>query len=209
MFNTLLSPARRRQLGVYGALLLAASALAACDKTETTAPLMKPTDAPSKLAKGAIPPTVITIKIIDEKNNIVKFPGAYFEVFGPLGIHKFVDDGGADDSDPSYGVVEMVGLADGQYKICQLMSAQGFIIPPSAQCLTGYLNPGGQLNFTGFNPWPPFLQWSATNDVGVLLGGGASFVVSDSLGSSWTVTDDQPLDGSPQPGALQSMLDHP
>jgi len=116
MFNTVLSPARRRQLGVYGAFLLA-GALAACDKTEATAPLMKPTDAPSKLAKGAIPPTVITLKMVDEKNNVVKFPGAYFEVFGPLGIHKYVDDNGTDDSDESFGVVKLVGLVNGLYKI--------------------------------------------------------------------------------------------
>jgi len=207
MFNTPLSPARRLQLGV-GALL-AVSALAACDKTDTTAPLMKPTATSSKYANGGIPQTVISIKIIDEKNNIVKWPGAYFEVFGPLGIHKWVDDGGVDDSDPNFGLVKIVGLANGPYKVCEIAVAQYFTFPPDSNCISGNLAPGGQLNMTFFNPRPPFVQWSTTNDVGSVLVGGASYIVKDSLGSSWTVTDDQPLDSSPQAGSLQSMLSHP
>ncbi len=208
MFNTLLSPARRRQLGVYG-VLLAASALAGCDKTEPTAPLMKPTSAPSKLAGGGIPLTLINIKMVDEKNNIVKFPGAYFEVFGPLGIHKWVDDGGVDDSDPNFGVIKIVGLVNGPYKMCEIMVAQGFSFPPDSNCVSGNLSPGGTLNVTVFNPRPPYLQWSSTNDAGALLGGGASFIVKDSLGTSWTVTDDQPSDSQPWPGSLQTSVSHP
>ena len=42
MLNALLSTARRRQLGVCGALL-AVSVLAACDKNEPTSPTVKPT----------------------------------------------------------------------------------------------------------------------------------------------------------------------
>jgi len=208
MFNTVLSPARRRQLGVCGALL-AVSAFTACDKTDPTAPLMKAPGTSSKLAGPTIPQTVISIKIIDEKNNLVKYPGAYFEVFGPLGIHKFVDDGGADDADQAFGSVKIVGLANGSYKVCEIMVAQYFSFPPDSNCNSGNLAPGGQLNMTFFNPRPPALQWGVTNDVGVLLGGGASFLVKDSLGTSWTVTDDQPADAMPWPGSLETFATHP
>lgn len=207
MHNTLRSTARRRQLGVCGALL-ALSVLAACDKDEPTSPTAKPTAANASLG-FQIPVTSISLTMVDQKNAVIKFGGAQFEISGPFGMKKTVDDNGPDDSDPTFGHILLSGLANGQYTICQVSAAQGFLILPESQCYTGYLNPGGQLTHTFFNPWPPALQWATTTDVGTLLGGGSSYTVKDSLGTSWTVTDNDPTDSSPQDGALQAIVTHP
>lgn len=207
MLNTLLSTSRR-QRGVYGALL-AVSVLAACDKNEPTSPTMKPTT-PNAPLGYQFPVSSIKLTMVDQKNAVIKFGGAQFEISGPLGFKKTVDDNGVDDSDPAPGQVKLSGLADGQYTICQVTAAEGFSILPESQCFTGYLNAGGQLTHSFFNPWPPALQWALTNDVGMLLGGGSTYTVKDSLGTSWTVTDEDPLsDSGPQAGALQAIVSHP
>ena len=53
MFDTLLSTARRRQLGVYGALF-AASARAACDKDQPTSPTPTPSSTTANALRAAI-----------------------------------------------------------------------------------------------------------------------------------------------------------
>jgi len=213
MIDHLLSTARRSQLGVCGALL-AVSVLAACDNTEPTSPVPTPTPkatAPAASLGGQIQPAVISWKMLDEKNAVVKYDGAAFEVAGPYGYHKiFYDNTYPEDSDPALGQVKLVGMVNGQYKVCQIGVATGFGFPVGgAQCFTGYLGVGGQLTFTFFNPRPPYVQWDAVTNVGTLLGGGATFTVKDSLGSGATITDDQWPDSSPQPGSLQTSLAHP
>src|SRR6186713_1945131 len=130
MFDTRLSSARRRQLGVCGALL-AVSALAACDDQESTAPIptAQPTTASASLG-GQIPPSVISWKMLDEKNAVVKYDGAMFEVSGPFGYHKiFYDNSYPEDGDAAFGQVKLVGMMDGQYKVCQVGVATGFSFP--------------------------------------------------------------------------------
>lgn len=209
MFDSLLSPARCRQLSVAGALV-AATMLAACDNNETTAPTTtKPTTA-NALKGGQIPPAVISLKVVDEKNAIVKFDGAMFEVTGPFGYHKiFYDNSYPEDGDPSLGSVKMIGMATGSYKVCQVGIALGFTFPvDGAQCFTGYLNPGNTLPFTFFNPRPAAVQWSAVTDVGTFLAG-ATFTVKDSIGAGATITDNQWPDSSPQDGSFQQIVYHP
>jgi hypothetical protein len=210
MLDNLLSTARRRQLGVCGALL-AASVLAACDNNEPTSPAATPKATAANASRGGqIQPAVISWKMLDEKNAVVKYDGAMFEVSGPYGYHKiFYDNSYPEDGDPALGQVKLVGMNDGQYKICQVDVAMGFTLLPASQCFSGYLGVGAQLTFTFFNPRPPYVQWDAVTDVGTLLGGGATFTVKDSLGSGPTVTDDQWPDNPPQPGALQIGLAHP
>ena len=212
MIDTLLSTVRRRQLGVCGALL-AVSALAACDKDQPTAPTPKPTTANALMGGiGQIPPAIISWKIVDEKNAIVKYPDAMFEVTGPFGYHKiFYDNQYPEDGDANLGQVKLIGMADGQYKVCQVGFATGFGSPQGgAECFSGYLNPGGQLSFTFFNPRPPVVQWAAVTNVGTLVStAGATFTVKDSLGQGSTVTDDQWPDTSPQTGSLQRTVYHP
>ena len=204
----MLSTVRRRQVGIYGALL-AVSVLAACSDDEPTSPTPKATK-PSAAVGGEIPASVISWKMLDEKNAVVKYPDALFEISGPYGLKKiFYDNSYPEDSDQAFGQVELVGMVDGQYTICQIGSAMGFAILPASQCFSGYLGVGGQLTFTFFNPRPPALQWSAVNDVGTLVGGGATFTVKDSLGNVETLTDDQWPESSPQAGSLQTHLDHP
>ena len=208
MLNALLSTARRRQFGVCGALL-AVSVLAACDKNEPTSPTVKPTT-PSASLGGQIPVSVISWTVLDEKNAVVKYSGAEFEISGPFGLTKIVDDNGPDDNDFALGQVKLTGLVDGQYKICQINVAMGFLMPPTSQCFSGYLGVGGQLTGSFFNPRPPHLQWVASNELGTLLGGASTFTVKDSLGSGWTITDDDPLsDSSPLAGILQRSVSHP
>jgi hypothetical protein len=206
MLDTLLSTPRRRHLGVYG-IMLVASSLAACDKTDPLSP--KPMT-PNKPLGVQIPQSVISFKMVDQKNNIVKYEGAMFEIFGPFGMDKIIYDDGPEDSDQTPGQVTLYGMVNGQYKICQIMTAQGFLMPPTTPCFSGVLNPGGQLTGTFFNPWPPYLQWNATNDVGTLVGGGSKFTVKDSVGAGWTITDDDPLsDSNPWEGGLQTSVSHP
>lgn len=38
---------------------------------------------PNKPLGVQIPPSVISFKTVDQKNNIVKYEGAMFEIFGP------------------------------------------------------------------------------------------------------------------------------
>lgn len=124
-------------------------------------------------------------------------------------MDKVYDDG-PEDSDQTPGQVTLYGMVNGQYKICQIMTAQGFLMPPTRPCFSGVLNPGGQLTGTFFNPWPPYPQWTATNDVGTLVGGGSKFTLKDSVGAGWTITDDNPLsDNNPWEGGLQSSVSHP
>jgi hypothetical protein len=208
MLDTLLSTNRRRQFGVCGALL-AVSALAACDKSDPMSPALEPTTSQKALGYQ-IQPTVINLKTVDEKNAVVKWYGAEFEVKGPFGIDKIIDDNGPEDSDPAYGQIKLVGFVDGQYNICEINVAMGFSFPPTGQCVTGYLGVGGQLSFTFFNPRPPYLQWNATDDVGNRLGGASVFTVKDSLGKGWTITDNDPLsDSDPWAGGLQTSVSHP
>src|SRR5262249_48818464 len=95
------------------------------------------------------------------------------------------------------------------YTICQIDVAQGFDMPPTSPCFSGYLNPGGSLTGSFFNPWPPYLQWSATDDVGTRVGGSV-FTVKDSLGKGSTITDGDALyDSDPFAGGLQTSLMHP
>jgi len=211
MLDTLLSTARRSQLVVCGALL-AASALAACDKDQPTSPTAKPTTASAlRGGIGQIPPATISWKVVDENNAIVKYPDAMFEVTGVFGYDQmFYDNSYPEDSDPAYGKVSLVGLAEGPYTVCQTGFAQGFGSPAAgAQCFSGYLNPGGQLTFTFFNPRPPYLQWAAVTDVGTLAGGGSAFTVKDSLGQGGAITDNQWPDSDPWNGGLQRSLPHP
>jgi hypothetical protein len=212
MIDTLLSNARRRQLGVCGALL-AVSALAACEQDQPTAPTPKPTTANAlRGGLGTIPPAVIGWKVVDEKNAVVKYPDAMFEITGPFGYHKiFYDNQYPEDGDPALGQVKLIGMIDGQYKVCQVGFAMGFGAPAGgAECFSGLLSPGGQLTFTFFNPRPPVVQWAAVTDVGTLVSSaGATFTVKDSLGQGSTVTDDQWPDASPQTGSLQRTLNHP
>jgi hypothetical protein len=212
MLDTLLPTTRRRQLGVCAALL-AVSMLAACDNDQPTSPTPKPTTANAlRGGIGQIPPATISWKMVDEKNNIVKGIGdAMFEVTGPFGYHKlFYDNSYPEDSDQALGKVSMVGMAEGQYTVCQVGVAMGYSFPPAGQeCFSGYLGVGGQLTHTFFNPWPPYLQWAAVNNVGQLIGGGATFTVKDSLGQGSTITDDQWPESSPQAGSLQIALGHP
>ena len=210
MLDSLLST-RRRQVGAYGALL-AVSVLAACDKDQPTSPTPKPTTANAlRGGIGQIPPATISWKVVDEKNAIVKYPDAMFEVTGPFGYDKlFYDNSYPEDSDQAYGKVSMVGMAEGQYKVCQTGFAQGFGSPAAgAECFSGYLNPGAQLSFTFFNPRPPYLQWATVTDVGTLTGPGSTYTVKDSLGGGWTITDNQWPESSPQDGSLQKGLPHP
>ena len=207
MFDTLLTTGRRRHLGVYGAVF-AASALAACNNDEPTSPTPKPTTASAALG-GQIPPSVISWTVLDEKNAIVKYPDAMFEITGPFGYSKlFYDNGYPEDSDPAFGKVKLVGLAEGQYKVCQTMSAMGFTLPPTNPCFSGYLGVGGVLTGSFFNPRPTSLHFSAVDDVGNLRGG-AEFTVKDSLGSVTAFTDDLWPDLDPQPGYFQSRLFDP
>jgi len=211
MFDTLLSTARRRQAGAVGALL-AVSMLAACDKDQPTSPTAKPTTASAlRGGIGQIPPATISWKIVDENNAIVKYPDAMFEVTGAFGYdHLFYDNSYPEDSDPAYGKVSLVGMAEGPYTVCQTGFAQGFGSPAAgAQCFSGYLSPGGQLAFTFFNPRPPYIQWSAVTNVGTLAGGGSAFTVKDSLGQGGAVTDNQWPDSDPFDGGLQRSLPHP
>jgi hypothetical protein len=211
MFDTLLSTARRRQAGAVGALL-AVSMLAACDKDQPTSPTAKPTTASAlRGGIGQIPPATISWKIVDENNAIVKYPDAMFEVTGAFGYdHLFYDNSYPEDSDPAYGKVSLVGMAEGPYTVCQTGFAQGFGSPAAgAQCFSGYLSPGGQLAFTFFNPRPPYIQWSAVTNVGTLAGGGSAFTVKDSLGQGGAVTDNQWPDSDPFDGGLQRGLPHP
>jgi hypothetical protein len=210
MFTTLVATARRRHLGVAGALL-AAAALAACDKTDNpTSPALAPAGAASKGLVLQIDPTVIKLTTLDEKNAVVKWSGAEFELWGPFGLHKIIDDNGPEDSDNAFGQLKLVGFADGTYTICEINVAMGFMPPPTGQCVTGYLGVGGQLSFTFFNPRPPYVQWNSVTDVGTLLGGGSVFTVKDSLGAGWTITDDDPLsDSNPWAGGLQTSVSHP
>jgi hypothetical protein len=207
MLRTLLSTTRRRQLGVYGAVL-AVSVLAACDKTDPTS-AFEP-NKPNASLGGPIPPSIISWKVLDEKNAVVKYYGAKFQLTGPFGLSKIIDDNDQSDSDLNVGQFKLAGLAAGQYTICQINVAMGFMMPPTTPCFSGYLNPGGQLAFTFFNPRPPYLQWSAVNDVGTMLGGGSTFTVKDSLGSVRTITDGDALsDSDPWPGGLQTSVGHP
>jgi hypothetical protein len=212
MFDTLLSTARRRHLNLCG-VLLAASALAACDKDQPTSPTPKPTTANALLGGiGQIPPAIISWKIVDENNAIVKYPDALFEVTGPFGYDKiFYDNQYPEDGDANLGQVKLIGLTDGQYKVCQVGFAQGFGAPAGgAECFSGYLNPGGQLSFTFFNPRPPYLQWTSVSNVGTLVTTtGSTFTVKDSVGQGWQVNDNQWPDTDPQTGALQKTLPHP
>lgn len=207
MFDTLLSTARRRHVVACGALL-AATSLLACDKTDPASPAVTPSAANKSLGYQ-IPVTTIKLTVLDEKNAVVKYSGAEFELFGPFGLHTIIDDDTQDDSDPAFGQVKLVGYVDGQYKICEINVAMGFMPPPSGQCFTGNLAPGGTLNATFFNPRPPYLQWDATTDVGTMLGGGSSFTVKDSLGANWTVTDGTWSDSDPWAGGLQTSVSHP
>ena len=212
MFDTLPSTARRRQL-VVGAALLAASALAACDKDQPTSPTTsKPTAANAlRGGIGQIPPATISWTVVDENNAIVKYPDAMFEVTGVFGYDQmFYDNSYPEDSDPAFGKVSLVGLAEGPYTVCQTGFAQGFGSPAAgAQCFSGYLNPGGHLTFTFFNPRPPHIQWVAVTNVGTLAGGGSAFTVKDSLGQGGAVTDNQWPDTDPLSGELQRTLPHP
>jgi hypothetical protein len=209
MLDTLRSATRRRQLGVSG-VLLAVSVLAACDKNEPTAPGLKPTTPSAYQSGGHIPVSGISLKVLDEKNAVVKYYGAEFEITGPFGSDKIVDDNGPDDTDFALGQIMVTGLVDGQYTICQMNSAQGFAIILGTQCVTGTLNPGGQLTASFFNPRPPYVQWNATDDVGNMVGGASSFTVKDSLGKGLTITDGDALsDSNPWAGGLQTSLSHP
>ena len=206
MLDSLLSIARRPQRGFWGALL-AMSAFAACDKTDLSSPTLEP-GAANKDLVIEIGPTVINLKMLDEKSAVVKWMGAEFEIWGPFGLHKIIDDNAGDDSDFAYGQIKLVGFVAGQYKICQINVAMGFLPPPTGQCVNGYLGVGGQLSYTFFNPRPPYLQWNATNDVGTPIGGGASFTVKDSVGYGWTITDGTWSDSDPFAGGLQTSVSH-
>jgi hypothetical protein len=210
MFDILLSTARPRRLGVYGALL-GASVLAACNTDEPISPKTAPATASAARGGLQIPPSVISWKMLDEKNAVVKYDGAMFEVTGPLGYHKiFYDNSYPEDSDQLLGQVKLVGMVDGQYKVCEVNVATGFMFPPTAgaECFSGYLGVGGLLTGTFFNPRPAYVQWSAVTDVGSYAGGGGMFTVKDSLGSGPMVTDDKWPDNSPTPGHLLMALAH-
>jgi hypothetical protein len=211
MFDTLASTARRRQL-VLGGALLVASGLAACDRDQPTSPTPKPTTANALIGGiGQIPPAIISWTVVDENDAIVKYPDAMFEVLGPNGYDKlFYDNSYPEDGDPAYGKVSLIGMGQGQYKVCQAGFAQGFGSPAAgAQCFSGYLNPGGHLTFTFFNPRPPYIQWAAVTNVGTLAGAGSAFTVKDSLGQGGAVTDNQWPDSDPWNGELQRSLPHP
>ena len=138
MTDILLSTARRRQLGVCGALL-AVSVFAACDSNEPTSPAATTKATAASASRGGqIQPAVISWKMLDEKNAVVKYDGAMFDVSGPYGYHKiFYDNSYPEDGDPALGQVKLVGMVDGQYKICQVDVAMGFTLPTARTALAG------------------------------------------------------------------------
>jgi hypothetical protein len=80
---------------------------------------------------------MVSIKVVDEKNAVVKVDGAMFEVFGPFGYHKLFYD----NSYPRPGRVAVKVGAVGVYTVCETQApAEHWRPKPRCQTVSVGLN---------------------------------------------------------------------
>src|SRR5690348_15200721 len=112
------------------ALFIAAATLAACDTDRTVSPTpTPPRQAPattgsmeSRTASGNM-----ILKAVDVNN--VLLGGAQYKIIGPQLVVMTVTDNDQHDTDPTFGIVHLVNLPVGTYKICETIAPAQFALP--------------------------------------------------------------------------------
>ncbi len=151
----------------------------------------------------------------DASNNNVLLGGATFSVSGPTSLT--VVDNGANDADPTAGVIKVVGLPLGSYSITETIAPAGYSRDTASRTvLISSASPNGVIGTMGVNDNYDFhdclgsIMWEkrdATN--GNCLQGGATFTVSPNpfIGGTGNlvVVDNGPYDSDPTAGEIKIL----
>ena len=199
MFATLLSFERRTVRG-FGRAFAGAMALSACNSDEPTAP--KKPDAPTAAQPALLGfGGTLVIKVVDTTQALITTTLTEFKVVGPNKATWGVKDNVANDANPANGVIQMKGLAAGQYEICETSAPVNYAMPTPA-CVTATVSAFTSATVSFVHQTMARVQWSVIDYVPNYVPG-MVFALRDSTNAIVTlIYDNSGQDSDPVGGKV-------
>lgn len=194
----------RRELRCASFALAGVTLFAACTTDQPLAP--RTTSAPTspQLAKGTKTGGTIVIKVVDLNGATVATTGASFSGTKSAQAKFGIDDNGWGDENPALGVMQVSGLQNGTYSVCQTYVPAGYM-PPTPACQDVGISGGGPAQVTFVDAGVPRARWLARDGVSLDSIGGALFTIDEGSGPVFIV-DNMALDLDKRPGVFEVKL---
>jgi hypothetical protein len=188
----------------FAVVLVGVTLLAACEADRPLAPRGDAVPQSPQLAKGTKSGGTIIITVVDLNGATIARTGSTFAGTKSQYAKFGVDDNGWGDEDPALGVIQMSGLQNGQYDVCQLYVPSGYLFPTPA-CQNVGIGGGGPAKVTFVDAGVPRARWSARDGLSADSIFGALFTIDEGAGPVFIV-DNQALDLDKRPGMFEVKL---
>jgi len=174
----------RRGLRLSSLALLGVAVLAACDTDRSVGPSPTVIPTTAALAKGPAAGKTggkVLISIVGKNQQPVTVAGAQFSlaIAGQAAITAI--DNGAQDADPTAGVVQVKGLTGGTYTVCETATPTDFALPTS-NCTSASVPSNGSVSLTFVNLTMARVKFGPRDNT-LSYVGGATFGLYDTDGA--------------------------
>lgn len=193
----------RRALRCSVIALAGVALFAACDTDRPLTPRPDAVPTSPQLAKGGRGGTII-ITVVDANGATLTTLGAVFSGTKSAQAKFGVGDNDWGDENPTVGIIQLSGLQNGTYSVCQKYVPAGYLFPTPA-CQDVGIGGSGPAQVTFVDPAVPRAKWVAKDGVTGDSTYGALFSIDEGSGPVYIV-DNQALDLDKRPGVFEVKL---
>ena len=185
--------------------LASVALFSACDTDRPLAPRPDAVPTSPQLAKGSGGGSkggTIVITVVDLNGTTLTGGPLVFSGM-KSGQAKFgVQDNEWGDDNPAVGVIQLSGIQNGQYSLCQTHVPIGYLLPNPA-CKDVGIGGGGPTQVTIVNAGVPRARWVVKDGLSGDSIGGALFTANEGGTGNVFIVDNMPLDLMKRPGGYE------